>query len=204
MLDPQNYTGTYKVIAGKLCLDFANTVSWRNHTKEHDWLHDIFNYIEWGEMVGILSQAQVDTLRQRAENDPTNAQVVLTKVKELREAINRIFSCLSDHTKPEGEDIKLFNKFLPTTLRHLYIEAEGLQFGWRWANQPGNLESAIWPVVWSAANLLISNEKEWLGTCGECGWLFIDTSRNHSRRWCTMEDCGNRAKVRRHRKRNDT
>jgi len=32
-----------------------------------------------------------------------------------------------------------------------------------------------------------------------CGWLFVDGSKNHSRRWCDMRDCGNRAKVRRHR-----
>lgn len=62
----------------------------------------------------------------------------------------------------------------------------------------------LWPVVASAAELLVSVEQlPLLRICGlhesgECGWLFLDETRNHTRRWCSMKDCGNRAKARRH------
>jgi predicted RNA-binding Zn ribbon-like protein len=58
----------------------------------------------------------------------------------------------------------------------------------------------LWPIVDAAADLLVRGEPERIKTCGSatCGWLFLDLSRNRSRRWCDMKDCGNRAKARRH------
>jgi predicted RNA-binding Zn ribbon-like protein len=203
MLDPQDYTGTYKVIAGELCLDFANTVSWRGQDREHEWLHNVSNYIIWGHMVGLLSTEEVAVLELAAEQKPEIADVMLTRAKALREAINRIFSNLSHDKVPEDIDISLLNELMSEALHHLRVEQQNGLFHWSWSVRDAGVDRLIWPAVWSAANLLMSDEVNRLGTCEGCNWLFIDTSRNHSRRWCTMEDCGNRAKVRRHRKQLD-
>ena len=75
-------------------------------------------------------------------------------------------------------------------------------FVWDWDGSADALDKMLWPVVLSAADLLTSKELERVGECADhrrCGWLFFDVSRNHSRRWVSMEICGNRAKVRRHR-----
>ena len=78
---------------------------------------------------------------------------------------------------------------------------EGLR--WEWRGAAARLESPLWPVARAAAALLTSPELARLRQCGgdDCGWLFLDGSRNHSRQWCTMEDCGNLSKVRRFRER---
>ena len=69
-----------------------------------------------------------------------------------------------------------------------------------WPGFAEELESLIWPVAKSAADLLTSERLERVRECagGTCGWLFIDASKNHSRRWCDMRDCGNAAKAKRH------
>jgi predicted RNA-binding Zn ribbon-like protein len=73
-------------------------------------------------------------------------------------------------------------------------------FAWDWAGAEDALDQMLWPVVHDAAGLLTSEELDRVGQCDDdrCGWLFLDTSRNRSRRWCSMEDCGNRAKARRY------
>ena len=62
------------------------------------------------------------------------------------------------------------------------------------------LDGVLAPITWSAAEFLRDPASARVKECdGEtCGWLFLDTSKNHSRRWCEMKDCGNRAKARRH------
>jgi predicted RNA-binding Zn ribbon-like protein len=74
---------------------------------------------------------------------------------------------------------------------------------WDWRLDPSRLDHPLGPIAWSTADLLTSPEAHRLSLCAadDCGWLFIDSSRNHSRRWCDMADCGNRAKVRRFRSR---
>jgi len=202
MLDPQDYTGTYKVVAGELCLEFANTVSWRGQDKEHDWLHNVSNYIQWGHLVGILSNDEVVLLQQQATENPDDIHAELEKSLVLRETIDRIFHHLSQGKQPQSDDIDLLNRHIPEALKHLQVQQHGDEFEWGWTDTEITLAKLRWVVVWSASNLLMSDQLERLGTCDGCDWLFIDTSRNRSRRWCTMEDCGNRAKVRRHRRQN--
>jgi predicted RNA-binding Zn ribbon-like protein len=74
---------------------------------------------------------------------------------------------------------------------------------WEWPDGGGRLDSPLWPVGQAAAALLTSGDLSRLRQCGGdlCGWLFLDRSRNRSRQWCTMEDCGNVSKVRRFRQR---
>ncbi len=76
-------------------------------------------------------------------------------------------------------------------------------YAWTWADDPNALDRMLWPLVRSAAELLVTGDLSRVRVCGgeRCGWLFVDTSKNRSRRWCDMQDCGNVAKVRRFRTR---
>jgi predicted RNA-binding Zn ribbon-like protein len=80
------------------------------------------------------------------------------------------------------------------------IVATGRGFRWRWAGGGTSLESVLWPIARSAGELLASEERSQVRVCDAdtCAWLFVDRSRNRSRRWCSMDSCGNRAKARRH------
>jgi predicted RNA-binding Zn ribbon-like protein len=200
MLDPGAYSGTYEPAAGRLCLDFANTLSWRNSDRQHDWLDSYSNLVEWGALVGILPVETVHRLHREAARDPTKAGTVLKGAVELREAIYRIFSAIAAGSSLQAADVDALNAALADALTHLQIFSEAEGFVWDWVGDEGALDRMLWPVARSAADLLTSEELNRVGECqGDgCGWLFMDMSRNRSRRWCDMGDCGNRAKARRY------
>ncbi len=199
MLDPGSYTGTYKVIGGELCLDFANTVSWRGMAREHDWLHIYSNLARWAQLVGVLTADEAHALIQRANRNRPAASRALAKAAELREAINTIFMDIKDGRPIPQHELRTLNAFVAEALTHLRIGIQGGQALWVWSSEQPALDRPLWPVAWSAAGLLMSDRMEKLSACDACHWLFLDTTRNHSRRWCTMEDCGNRAKIHRFR-----
>jgi predicted RNA-binding Zn ribbon-like protein len=105
-------------------------------------------------------------------------------------------------TRPD--DLVVLNEVLKDAQCHRRVTQSPQGFAWQWVEVPGGLDQILWPVSRSAADLLTSNLLERVRECADdrgCGYLFIDTSRNRSRRWCSMESCGNRAKVRQHRER---
>jgi len=200
MLDPGDYSGTYDATSGHITLDFANTLSIRNGEQRHEWLNSYSNLVAWGQLVGILSEDTGQLLLKEAERNPGKANRVLEQAITLREAIYRIFSAEAMGQSPLAADIDSLNDGLSRALAHLKIGQTAGSFGWDWVDDGRSLDSLLWPVAWQTANLLASEELNRVGECrgDDCGWLFIDMSRNHSRRWCDMGDCGNRAKARRH------
>jgi predicted RNA-binding Zn ribbon-like protein len=142
-------------------------------------------------------------LLKKAARRPVDAIAVLERAIALREAIYRIFSAISHERPPQAADLATFNAELSGALVQSRIVSTAEGFTWDWADAEEALDCMLWPVVHDAAGLLTSEELDRVGRCADdrCGWLFLDTSRNRSRRWCSMEDCGNRAKARRHYKR---
>jgi len=200
MLDPGTYSGTYSATADRLCLDFANTLSWRDSDRQHDWLDSYANLVEWGLLVGTLSDETAKRLHREAARRPVEAEQVLKGAVELREALYRIFSAISAGSSPPAADVDALNAALAEALTHLRLFPGADLFAWDWIGEAGALDRMLWPVARSAADLLTSEDLNRVGECqGDgCGWLFMDMSRNRSRRWCDMGDCGNRAKARRY------
>jgi len=128
------------------------------------------------------------------------ATAVLERAIALREAIYRIFSAISHGRPPQAADLATYNAELSGALAHSRIVSTAEGFAWDWRRAEDALDRMLWPVVRDAAGLLTSEKLDRIGECADdrCGWLFLDVSRNRSRRWCAMEDCGNRAKARRH------
>ena len=199
-LDSGGYTGTYEATAGRLCLDFTNTLANRLGDRSHEWLDSYHNLVAWAQLAGALSPEAARPLLDQAAAQPEKAALVLDQAIELRETIYRIFSATGSSGRPARRDLDDLNAALSGALPHLRVIPEGTAFGWEWSGEVGALERMLWPVARSAADLLTSEELGRVGEChGEgCGWLFLDLSRNRSRRWCDMGDCGNRAKARRH------
>jgi predicted RNA-binding Zn ribbon-like protein len=200
MLDPGTFSGTYAATTGRLCLDFANTLSWRGSDRQHDWLSSYSNLVEWGIIAGILSDETAHRLHREAARRPDEAEEVLKGAVELREAIYRIFSAIAAGASSQAADVEALNVALAEALTHLRIVPATDLFVWDWIGDEGALDRMLWPVAGSAAALLTSEDLTRVGECqGDgCGWLFMDMSRNRSRRWCDMGDCGNRAKARRY------
>jgi predicted RNA-binding Zn ribbon-like protein len=107
-----------------------------------------------------------------------------------------------DSRRAARADIEVLERELSNARDHERLSPSARAFVWTW-DDPNALDRVLWEVSRSAAELLTSDELSKLRLCGgdDCGWMFLDTSRNRSRQWCDMRDCGNRAKVRRFRER---
>jgi predicted RNA-binding Zn ribbon-like protein len=194
---------TLKLLGGRLSLDFVNTADW--HASDHpvEFLTSYSDLVAWSQHVSILTDHQAQRLLKEATRRPRDASAVLERAIALREAIYRIFSAISRGRPPQAADLATFNVELSEALAQSRIVSTAEGFTWDWADAEEALDWMLWPVAHDAAGLLTSEELDRVGQCADdrCGWLFLDTSRNRSRRWCSMEDCGNRAKARRHYKR---
>jgi predicted RNA-binding Zn ribbon-like protein len=187
--------------AGALCLDFANTVEWHASDQPKDLLGDATHLIAWGEAANILSSERAEALRQVAEDQPTRAAAELHDALQFRESIYGIFSAYATGRAVEAADLSSLNDALGTAMSHLHLVSSSQGFEWDWRDQGEGVDGLLWAVARSAGELLTSSKLERVSQCQDdrgCGYLFIDTSRNKSRRWCSMESCGNRAKARRH------
>ena len=187
--------------AGALCLDFANTVDWHASDNPQDMLHDYDGLIAWAVLAGILAPDQVDRLRRLAQEQPERAQAAFARASGLREAIYRLFVQFSEQGTFASEDLALINEALHEALANLKLVPSPAGFDWDWVETPAAFGQILWPIVRSTGDLLTSDQLERVRQCADdrgCGYLFVDMSRNRSRRWCSMESCGNRAKARRH------
>jgi predicted RNA-binding Zn ribbon-like protein len=156
--------------------------------------------VEWSQHAGLLSQAEASAMLERAAQHPELAAATLEQAIALRETIYRIFAALAAGQSPQAADLAAINHALHIALSHLEVLPSPDGFAWGWAAQPGDLEPMLWPIVRSAADLLTSSERGQVSRCARagCDWLFVDTSKNHTRRWCSMNACGSRAKMQRY------
>jgi len=193
-------------VGERLCIDFINTVDWRGSSHPIEYINTYPDLVKWGLEQGILESGKAQLLLKKAQDSPETAARVLKETVTLREAMYRIFSAVIEGSPPSKEDSSLFNRELSRTLVNAYVIFREGKFVLRWRDSENALERILWPVIHDACELLTSQELARVGKCADekCGWLFFDTSKNRSRRWCSMNDCGNRAKVRRHYKKKRT
>jgi predicted RNA-binding Zn ribbon-like protein len=204
----------WKWIGGRLCLDFVNTVGgWvsdgRRRGRDYadsvlrDKLPRYADLVAWAECAGALTEAESRRLGRLAAREPRAAAFALARAAELRGALYRIFKSVVENRTPRAADLAILQRQLSVSRAHQRLARISGAFVWTWEHSDPTLERVLWLVVDSAAELLTSDELSLIRQCGggECGWMFLDTSRNHSRQWCNMKECGNRAKARRFRQR---
>ncbi|HLL62455.1 MAG TPA: CGNR zinc finger domain-containing protein, partial [Propionibacteriaceae bacterium] len=150
---------------------------------------------------GLLDEPTRSALTQIADQDRAAAEAVFARALRLRQALYRVFSGIAAGAEAPATELDALNQAVGEAFAHTRLQREGDGYHWGWRTDPPALDRMLWPVVRSAVDLLTSGQlarvKECPGPDG-CGWLFYDTSKNGSRRWCSMEGCGNRAKGRRH------
>lgn len=187
--------------AGLLPLDFANTAEWHASPKPSERLNAYPDLMTWSVEAGLMTEAEARSVLEDAEDRSEEAAAVLDRAINLREAIYRVLSAVAAGKKPVQEDLDDLNAALAEALSRARIEPAPKGFSWAWSGADQSLDRMLWPILRETAELLTSDDLDRIGECADdrgCGYLFYDISRNHSRRWCSMESCGNRAKARRH------
>lgn len=195
---PQEFE--FDLSGGHPALDFANTVSRRDSPEKRvDHIGSFQDLISFAGQSRLISSQQAEALGREAQVNQRGAAQALRKALSLRETLFRTFLLLAGGKPASSEDIGLIEKWAVEALRRRRIERVSGGYTWEWDTRPG-LERVWWPIAQSAAELLTSGDLTKVRECEapDCEWLFLDTSRNHSRRWCAMTSCGNRAKARRH------
>ncbi|MDQ6602611.1 MAG: ABATE domain-containing protein [Chloroflexota bacterium] len=196
-------THNFEFDAGRLCLDFANTLGDRPVAQpREEELHTYADLVAWSEAAGIIAGEDAAPLLQEAQRRSADADATFARAIALREAMYRVFSAIAADTAPPEKDFATVNATIAEAMAHAHLVPTDGHFHWQWERDAG-LGDMLRPVAWSAAELLTAEELHRVHECAghDCGWLFLDMSKNGSRRWCSMGTCGNRAKARRHRER---
>jgi predicted RNA-binding Zn ribbon-like protein len=201
MTENDKYARTLDLKEGWLCLDFANTAGWHASEQPTEYLQTYADLVSWAQTKGVLTPKEGETLLHQAAQRPAEAARLLRGAIDLRETLYRIFTAVIGEESPAPADLLTLNTALCKEASHLQIVAKQAGFVWDWTGVEDAPEALLAPIVHSAVDLLTSGDLSRVGQCADdrgCGWLFFDTSKNHSRRWCSMDDCGNRAKVKLH------
>jgi predicted RNA-binding Zn ribbon-like protein len=193
---------------GVPCLDFVNTLAWRLTDSPVEYLGSYEDLLAWGRQAGLLAQAETEVLSGWAATHPEEARATLSRAVALREAVHRVFSAAIAGEPQDESALSKLNRELTEALSRLRVapaagDAAGDAYVWAWErggeDDGGHpMERPLWPVARSAAELLTSAKLGRVKVCGGegCGWMFLDESRNASRKWCESRDCGNRERVR--------
>lgn len=180
-------------------LDFVN--AWRTDaSEEDDELDRALSLVSFARQSELLTDAEAQSLAQRLAADASACEVLVRRALSLRSNLRSIFSaCAAEEAIPPGSLERLNREVAAAcTTARLEVGDPGLNLSWgRIDDSPASL---LGPIVRSAVDVLTGEDAERLRVCDSptCRWLFVDHSRNRSRRWCSMETCGNRAKARRH------
>ncbi len=188
----------FELVAGTLCLDFANTLDDRYSGQSTELLKHYVDVARFGEDAGILSASRVDQLFALSMRSPDAASHALKAAISLREAIYQVFWAIAKRKPVPAGPLNTLNDFVQDASQHMRLVPEKRHFEWEFEDASTKLEQVLWPIARSAAELLTSEQLRFVRDCKSptCQWLFLDTSKAHRRRWCDMKQCGNRAKNR--------
>ncbi|HZU44767.1 MAG TPA: ABATE domain-containing protein [Terriglobales bacterium] len=191
----------FQLVAGNLCLDFINTLDDRGDPeRERELLTSCTELLAFLRQSRALTETLLRKLAHRVETSPSAK--ILDRARQLREALYRIFAAVVEKHNPPAPDLDEISIAWRRVSRHFRLRRGTNGFEWQWLadNETEAVgDRLLWPILRSAVDLLTSSDLERVRACEAetCRWLFLDTSRNHSRRWCDMKVCGNRSKVRR-------
>ena len=195
-------TRAFQLIGGHPAVDLVNTLDWRfRETGPEELLSDYQALLRFAGQSGLMDSTQV-TQSVHAVSI-AEAATTLERIRALREAAADVFYSVVDGRTPHSDSIGLLDRMLKEAResQHLFWESGRLRWGWpAHIHGPGKAaELPVWMLAISVGRLLVSDAMCSIRACAnpECRWLFLDSSKNHTRRWCDMKICGNRIKARR-------
>jgi predicted RNA-binding Zn ribbon-like protein len=197
----KRYAETFRCPGGALCLDFCNSGQGIRGSREEEWIPTFADLVDWLEAAEALTESQALGLRAGGAEAPQAAQQLFKRAIAFREALARVLLARTEGRAAAGEDLRIIDAQYARTAPFARLAATPEGFAWSLDAADSTLDAALRPIVESAVGLLTSSKLARLRRCGSptCYWLFLDETKNCSRRWCEMASCGNLMKVRRHR-----
>lgn len=190
------------LLGGHPVLDFINTLDWRGRDPAAggatECLDSYDALLAWAKRLAVIEAGEARALAQAARQDPAGAAAMAQAARELREAIHALIAAAHVKQKPQPADLACLNRWLDAAPARLAAKSGG--YVWSAGSGAGGLGLPLSRLAHLAAELLTADQLRRVACCAGpgCGWLFLDTSPNRRRRWCSMESCGNRAKAKRH------
>jgi predicted RNA-binding Zn ribbon-like protein len=188
----------FKLRAGHPALELVNSLDLRFSTEPQDLLPTYADVLRFTAQLGLLPAEQARKLNRTVREK--DAQRVLAAAVELREALAGVLYAWMDGDKPPARQVETLDRHFKAAAQHRKLRAGSTHLDWSWPGVEQQVEIPLWKLAQAAADLLLSSDAEQVKECGDptCRWLFLDLSKNHTRRWCDMKTCGNRMKARRH------
>lgn len=181
----------------ELCLDFTDSVDWRTSNHAEERLVSYAKLLEWSKKHDILDAKQESELSRGTSSEESGR--VLADARRLRESVYRIFSAIAHDRRADPKNLGVLNEYLARGLAHFRVAEDEEAYGWDWSSKTLP-DMMLYPIASSAASLLTSDDLGRVRECANeeegCGSLFLDSSKSQTRRWCSMDSCGNRMKVR--------
>jgi predicted RNA-binding Zn ribbon-like protein len=187
-----------RIVGGNVALDFLNTRSGPPlGPADRDVLGDYAGLLAWGVYAGVLDLAEARRLDRKSRRESAEARRVFERAVRLRDTLDGLFRALATgRQSPPRSRAALRNEEADVLGRAELRDVDG-GYAWSWTGDD-SLARPLGPVVHAAVELLTGGQLERIKACGGCSFLFVDESKNRSRRWCSMEDCGANEKMRRY------
>jgi predicted RNA-binding Zn ribbon-like protein len=188
----------FQLVGGHPALDLVNTLDWRfRDGGGEDLLASYDDLLSFATQTEILKAKQVrEIVRSATQAESADA---LVSCRAMREAAAEVFYAAVDGRHPQAHSIRLLDTMFREARTHQQLSWDELRMRWEWPEAPRDADLPVWMLTVSVARLMLSDDMHRLRACEkpDCRWLFLDTSKNHTRRWCDMKLCGNRMKARR-------
>jgi predicted RNA-binding Zn ribbon-like protein len=183
-----------------LCLDYANTRSWRGSEAPTERLSHVADLLAWIERTTGVSSRAMRPIETWSREHPDAAVELFKEAIATRETIYRVFSCLAADESVGERDFGVLRTAIAAAPARTELARSNGRHAWRIDDPRPSAPHLLAPVLWSAGDLLLNAERRRIRRCAneDCLWLFLDESKSGTRRWCDMASCGNRAKARRH------
>jgi predicted RNA-binding Zn ribbon-like protein len=183
-----------RIVGGNLALDFVNTRGGPRHgPADSEWLSSYEDFAAWSSRAGLA-----DPSAPPGESAPPTALLAaFARVQACRDDMYEIFLAFADGSAPPEAALRRMQLTYIEALTHGQLASDTGGCTWRWDPRSGSL-APLWPVIATAIELLTHGPADRIKSCHACRFMFIDQSKNGSRRWCSMDDCGKAAKIARY------
>lgn len=196
-----NHISDLPLDGGCLCFDFINTKgSWKVEVSK-EFLKDYFSIINWLKIQNSLSTKYINAITELAKADEVKALEIYEESLKLRKRLYSIFSAIASKSIPNQDCLNHFNLYLNDYYKQLKLDFTGNSYAIRHNLKAENLKEPFYIIIQSAIDIINEIDQKKIKECAECGWLFLDKTKNNRQKWCNPKICGARVKMRNYYKR---